>query len=285
MVGGKESHIRRIRAPRVDNSALIKENSLTLIGRVTNPQEQRIWALIPALPRKWHLQGRATGADLGNGCFQFRFEREEDLKRVLDNRPYHFAYWMVIIQRWEPVISATFPSQIPFWIRIKGLPLHFWYDEMVCDIGKDLGTLLNHELTKTTARVKVLVDGLKPLSKEAIVEYDSGEESVVYLDYERLENHCSKCYRLSHLQQDCPTNTVETHEKTVQIPQQTQKRTDALLERRDSYRSIRQPSPEFHYPEREGRSLKGPIAEYKITKTLTPFTKGLIAMGTVLEPE
>lgn len=137
----KETHIKRIKAPSIDNSALIKENAKTLIGRVTNPHEQRIWALIPALPRKWHLQGRATGSDLGNGCFQFRFEKEEELQRVLDNGPYHFAYWMVIIQRWEPVISTTFPSQISFWIRIKGLPLHFWLEDMVCKIGKDLGTL------------------------------------------------------------------------------------------------------------------------------------------------
>ena len=172
-----EPIIKRIKAPYVDTAALIKENALTLIGRVINSQEQRISALIPALPRKWHIQGRAVGSDLGHGCFQFRFEKEEDLERVLDNRPYQFDYWMVIIQRWEPIISASFPSQIPFWIRIKGLPLHFWLEDMICKIGKDLGTLLNHELTKTTTRVKVLVDGLMPLTKEAIIEFDSGKKA------------------------------------------------------------------------------------------------------------
>ncbi|RID73962.1 hypothetical protein BRARA_B01081, partial [Brassica rapa] len=225
----QEAHIKRIKAPCVDNSALIKENALTLIGRVTNPQEQRIWALLPALPRKWHIQGRATGSDLGNGCFQFRFEREEDLQRVLDNRPYQFAYWMVILQRWEPIISASFPSQIPFWIRIKGLPLHFWLEDMICNIGKDLGTLLNHELTKTTARVKVLVDGLKPLTKEAIIEYDSGEESLIFLEYEKLENHCSDCHSLSHLKKDCFAFTrkgqegeLSHKEKTIPQKKETQ---------------------------------------------------------------
>lgn len=70
----------------------MKDNELTLVGRLTNPEEQRLWALIPALPRKWNLRGRATGSDLGNNYFQFRFEREDDLQRFLDNRPYHFAY-------------------------------------------------------------------------------------------------------------------------------------------------------------------------------------------------
>lgn len=112
---------------------------------------------------------------MGNNCFQFRFEREDDLRRVLDNRPYHFTYWMVILQRWEPVISTSFPSLIPFWIRIKGLPLHYWHEDMVCRVGQELGTLENHELTRTTSRVRVLVDGLKPLVKESIVEFGSGE--------------------------------------------------------------------------------------------------------------
>lgn len=160
--------------------------------------QQKIWALIPALPRKWNLRGRAVGSNLGNNCFQFRFEREEDLRRVLDNRPYHFAYWMVILQRWEPVISNSVPSMIPFWIGIKGLPLHYWQDDMVCRVGQELGTLENHELTKTTARVQVSVDGLKPLIKELIIEFDSGEETSVTLEYEKLKYHCSVCFSLLH---------------------------------------------------------------------------------------
>lgn len=84
--------IKRIKAPSLDNAALIKANELTLIGRLTNPQIQKIWALIPSLPKKWHLQGRAVGSDLGNNCFQFRFEREDDLQRtlslcILDDHP------------------------------------------------------------------------------------------------------------------------------------------------------------------------------------------------------
>ncbi|KAJ4875020.1 Uncharacterized protein Rs2_40040 [Raphanus sativus] len=230
----KDTHITRIKAPCVDNAALIKENALTLIGRVTNLQEQKIWALLPALPRKWHLQGSVTGSDLGNGYFQFRFEREEDLRRVLDNRPYHFSYWMVIIQRWEPVISHSFPSQIPFWIRIKGLPLHFWMDEVVCSVGKELGTLVDHELTKTTARVRVLVDGFKPLIKKAVMEYDSGEESIIYLDYEKLENHCSWCSSLTHLKKDCPSYLMERQQEVATFEEASPARIETQISNRDT---------------------------------------------------
>lgn len=150
-----EPQVKRIRAPSLDTSALIEDNSLTLIGRLTNPQEQRIRTLITSLPRKWNIQGDVVGSDLGHNCFQFRFEKEEDLRDVLDNRPYHFGYWMVIIQRWEPIISETFPSLIRLWVRIKGLPLHFWHETMVCNIGKELGTYEKYELTKTSWSMSV----------------------------------------------------------------------------------------------------------------------------------
>lgn len=97
--GFMDPQIKRIRAPLLDTTTLIEENPRTLIGRLTNPTEQRLWALMPSLPRKWNAQGRVIGSDLGNKCFQFRFEKEEDLQRVLENRPYHFGYWMVILEK------------------------------------------------------------------------------------------------------------------------------------------------------------------------------------------
>lgn len=89
---------------------------------------------------------------------------------------------MVILQWWKPIISPSFPSMIPFWIKIKGLPLLYWHKDLVCRVDQELGTLDNHELTRTTTRVRVLVDGLKSLVKESIVKFDSGEESVITLE-------------------------------------------------------------------------------------------------------
>lgn len=124
--------------------------------------------LLEELPRNWTLKGRVTSSDLGHDCFQFRFDIADDLQSVLNNRPYHYNGWMVILQQWEPVISATFPSQIPLWITLKGIPLHFWHEKVIYDIGQDLGQLETYEITDTSARVRVLLDGLKPLSLETL---------------------------------------------------------------------------------------------------------------------
>lgn len=125
---------KRIRAPEFDYSDLVRDNAKTLTGRLTNPK-QNVDHLVLNLPKKWALRAKVVGATLGNDCFQFRFDRDEDLQCVLLNRLYHHNNWMVILERWEPIISNTFPSKIPFWITVRRLPLHFWHEKVVNSIG------------------------------------------------------------------------------------------------------------------------------------------------------
>ena len=205
----------RIRAPDFDPSKLIKDNLLTLVGRLTNPKEQRMSAVLTALPKVWNLVGKTVGADLGNDVFHFRFQEEGDLQTVLHNRPYNYGRWMVLIQRWEPIISASFPSQIPFWISLSGIPLHYWHEKVVSNIGLEFGELETYEVTKSSARIRCVVDGLKPLIMESILEFDSGEESLITLEYEKLGNHCSYYYRLTHLQSQCPEKPKEENARSI----------------------------------------------------------------------
>lgn len=195
---------RRIRAPEIDTLELIEANSLTLLGRLTNPAVQRLWSLFPFLSNRWNLKGKATGADLGRGCFQFSFEYEEDMQKVLDNRPYHYDQWMVVLQKWEPIISDSFPSMIPFWIEIQGLPKHYWQPEMLNTIGEELGEILDMEITNISAKLKILIDGLKPLIFDSMVDFPDGSEALITLEYKNLKNHCSHCKRLTHEKKTCP---------------------------------------------------------------------------------
>lgn len=89
----------RVKVPAVDNSELIRKHSLTLVGRITNPRYQIMWSLIPFFGEHWKVKTSPVGADLGQGCFQFQFASEKDLQKVLDERSYHFAFWMLILQR------------------------------------------------------------------------------------------------------------------------------------------------------------------------------------------
>ncbi|KFK33524.1 hypothetical protein AALP_AA5G024200 [Arabis alpina] len=60
------------------------------------------------------------------------------------------------------------------------------------------------EVTTTSAKVKVHVNGLKPLFTSSIVEYPNGDEVTAHLVYEKLERHCTLCMMLNHDITECP---------------------------------------------------------------------------------
>ncbi|CAA7032482.1 unnamed protein product [Microthlaspi erraticum] len=202
--GNKKQGTRlKITVPRFDNTALIRGYSRTLIGRCMNPGAQDVQALLHHMPRFWKMEERVGGADLGMGRFQFDFENEEDIAEVFKLEPFHFDYSMVSLVRWEPVMEPTYPSAIKFWVRMMGIPLHFWAEPTFRSIGEAIGEVL--EVDIDGGRVRVCLDGYKPLIFETSVAFHSGEETVVMLRYERLFGVCRECSSLCHDVLQCPT--------------------------------------------------------------------------------
>lgn len=101
------------------------------------------------------------------------------------------------------MVSNSFPRKIAFWIRIHGLPLHYWTEESLSTIGDELGRILDTEVKQ--GRIHILIDGLKKLEMSLPVEVD-GEVITVDLEYEKLEKHCFICYSLCHEKETCPLN-------------------------------------------------------------------------------
>lgn len=191
-----------VRIPAEDNEALIAEYNLTLIGRVTNPAAQNTKALVDFFLQHWHVGGTITGRDLGPNLVQFNFETEQDLQSVLSKAPFHFKRWMLLLERWKPIVSDRFPAMIPFWIQVYGIPLHFWTLKTLDTIGEELGKVEAKDLER--GRIRVLINGLNPLEMKMDISLSSGEITQVEFNYEKLEKHCFHCFALTHEKKDCP---------------------------------------------------------------------------------
>ncbi|VVB02981.1 unnamed protein product [Arabis nemorensis] len=59
--GSRQRKRSPLRIPIGDNSNLIKDNSLSIVGRVTNPLIQHPRAIIDYLPQLWNIDSRVTG--------------------------------------------------------------------------------------------------------------------------------------------------------------------------------------------------------------------------------
>ncbi|KAL0658487.1 hypothetical protein Bca4012_079072 [Brassica carinata] len=249
----------RVGRVRVSEPTIITDNHrhvFTLIGRVTNPSVQKVWSLIPFFTDHWKADIPPIGSDLGLGMFQYKFELESDLLTVLEKGPYHYARWMVILQRWEPTISPSFPSMIPFWIKIQGIPIHLWSEEVAIKIGEDLGTYESAEITAQSFRMRVHINGRLPIIKTSIIEYPNGDEITATLVYEKLKKHCLYCGKLDHEQRDC---LEAKHQKKALLAAHEGSQRSVAHGNNESIYPNPKDSPKRHhqrdnYPHRDGHS-------------------------------
>lgn len=149
-----------IQLPDQADEDLIKEYNLSLIGKILNPKKPNVERLIVAMLEQWGMSEKISACDLGNGRFLFNFDNEEDLNSVFDQSPFH-NYCMYVLVRWEPIIDENYPSLVPFWIQLQGIPLHLCTEQNLQTIGDRLGKL--DKIYTTDEKIKVAMDSFKPL--------------------------------------------------------------------------------------------------------------------------
>ncbi|KAL0657150.1 hypothetical protein Bca4012_077734 [Brassica carinata] len=204
-----------IRIPECDLTEVSERFKLTLIGRVLHNGGRSIEAMISLLPRAriWNVEGRARGTNLGNGRFQFDFDKEEDLNMVLNKRPCHINQWIFALERWEPFTSDNFSNTIPFWIKVTGVPVHFWNDKTFEEISKALGKKMT--LDAKNARLQVSIDAEKPLQFNRRIGFPNGDIGRVSFEYEGLNRYCFACNRISHDVYSCSEISEKERERFV----------------------------------------------------------------------
>lgn len=193
-----------IRVPAFDNSDLIEKFKLTLVGRMFHSDGRSVEALLKHMPKRriWDVEGRVRGMNLGNNKFQFDFEKEEDLLKVLQRRPCHFNKWSFSLERWIPTIKEDFPNTLMLWAIVSGIPIHYKKQETLQSVGNALGTYDSADVEG--GRVKVIINGDLPLKFECKVGFDNGDVVKVTIEYEDLHRHCFTCKRITHEEGMCP---------------------------------------------------------------------------------
>ena len=82
--------------------------------------------MIDYMPQAWRLYDRVRGISLTRDRFQFVFKREEDLVTVLNDRPWSYNHWTMVMERWTPSPPRDFLSTFEVWIRIRNIPINHY---------------------------------------------------------------------------------------------------------------------------------------------------------------
>ncbi|XP_013607906.1 uncharacterized protein LOC106368112 [Brassica napus] len=186
-----------------------ERNSMSLIGRLLNPQCQKMSDLILEMPRKWQLYDRVKGVALSKDRFQFIFKYERDLLDVLNRGPHTSNMWSIVLERWVEKPPVDYLQYLFVWVQMQNIPVNHYTPEAIHDLGKFAGEVVEVPFdpekaqTKDYLRVKVKFDVSRPLRRAKKVTILGGEEVNILYDYERIQKRCYTCQRLTHEQSMC----------------------------------------------------------------------------------
>ena len=196
--------------PEMENEDLIEVNSMSIIVRCLNPTVHKVGGLVKALPPIWGLEESVTGRGIDENKVQFFFQQERDLQFVLNKGPWFVNGWIVSMEKWSPNPGPEFLCRIPFWIRVRGIPVHLLKKQAVDSLLGPLGKVEKVELhAKNSSSVEyiralVWINTEEPLQFRRIARFKSGEIVPTELEYEKLIKVCFTCKRLTHDQIYCP---------------------------------------------------------------------------------
>lgn len=188
----------------------MEENRLSLIGRVLNPDKQKISDLILDMSRKWQLCDKVRGVALSSERFQFIFKEERDLEDILSRGVQTYNQWSLVIERWVEIIPTGYLQNIPVWVQLINIPGNYRTLKAIRVLGGFAGKVIEVAFDPQRAqsreyeRVRVLLDVSNPVRRSKVVNLPSGEQTIVRYDFERLQKRCYTCQRLTHEQEKCP---------------------------------------------------------------------------------
>lgn len=148
-----------------------EKNSVSVVGRLLNPEHQSMSSLILNMPRKWQKNDRIRGIALSKERFQFIFKTEHDLIEILEKGVHTFNEWTIAIERWSEYPPPDSLQFIHIWVQIKNIPLNYHTKEAITLLGELVGQMIEvvfdpeKPLSQGFVRVKIKFDVSKPLRK------------------------------------------------------------------------------------------------------------------------
>ncbi|KAL1195596.1 hypothetical protein V5N11_035080 [Cardamine amara subsp. amara] len=146
-----------------------ERNGCSIMGRLLNPEVQKMSSMIHDMPRLWRTYERCRGIVLSNEVFQFVFDSETDLQTVLEAGAWMYEDWSMVMERWVEDPPENYLKTIPIWVRMRSIPLVCYEAEAIEEIAGHRGQVTDVAFdplkpqSKGFVRVRVLFDVSKPL--------------------------------------------------------------------------------------------------------------------------
>ena len=99
------------------------------------------------IQRNWRplLKHSVTCYPVGRGFYIFEFISKEDRDLIFRSGPYFMGSRGLYLNRWSPDFDPTVdgPKEVPVWVRLPNLPVHYWNAQSLERIGNKLGRYID----------------------------------------------------------------------------------------------------------------------------------------------
>ena len=156
--------------------------------------------------RAWGLNESMQILEVGLNLFQFKFQYEFDLDRILRGGPWSFDNQLLLLQRWKKGMNVgnIRLELASLWIQIWDAPFDMVSARVAREVGSRLGEVEEVQWKKRKddismfMRVRVALPISKPIRKGGFIVGSDGVKTWVSFKYERLPIFCHYCGILGH---------------------------------------------------------------------------------------
>ncbi|KAK2640565.1 hypothetical protein Ddye_028360 [Dipteronia dyeriana] len=185
---------------------------LRLIGKLLSNKPVNREAFLVVMLKIWRTLEGFEIEVIGGNTFSFTFKNDDDKRRILHGGPWSFDNALLVIE--EPLGKGDIQdmrfNKVAFWIYFHRVPLIC----MTSEIGRFLGGLIgeveevddgrSHDCVGKYIHVRVVIDITQPLRRMLMVDVlHDGNELMMLLRYEKLQEYCFRYGRLVHVVRDC----------------------------------------------------------------------------------
>lgn len=154
----------------------------------------------------WGLEEGVQILEVGANLFQFKFNTEFDMERILQGGPWSFDNQALMLRRWQKgMIAANVKFEsISLWVQVWDAPFEMISPKVVKEIGSRIGIVeavekrIKQQAQNRFMRVRVAIPISKPIRRGGFVVGSDSERFWVNFKYERLPMFCHHCGLLGH---------------------------------------------------------------------------------------
>ncbi|XP_059068619.1 uncharacterized protein LOC131859103 [Cryptomeria japonica] len=192
---------------------------MTLVGKFLGPRPN-IDIVRAFAKHKWSLKGQVEITTMSKGALSLAFSYKEDMSRVLCDGPWLIGKAMLALEKWvhKMELNGSFFVQAPVWVRLLGLPLEFWVEDVFKGVASSFGKLLSMDpitmarrrFTYSRICIGVTQDTNMLLSIEINSRLGKWNQPLEYGSVPFAFFHCKKA---RHTTRKCPLQVAKEKEK------------------------------------------------------------------------